>query len=96
MLTQGDNTQAFGGSFLTVNLRSSFSEIPEITKAEFRIGCITKTVISPTFPLQLNFDEKESEQLKVNNVIYMAVWDSQNRKITCEGQLRFSTNPRRV
>lgn len=96
MLYQGDNTQAFGGSFLTVNLKSSISEIPEITKAEFRIGCMTKTFLNPEFPLQINFDEKESEKLNVNNVIYMAVWDSSNRKMTCKGQLKFSANPRRV
>lgn len=94
MLYQGDNTQAFGGTFLTINLTS---ETPvTISKAVLKIGCLEKIFENPVFPLVVNFDESETSKLQVNNTAYLAVWDEQGRKLTCEGKLAFSTNPRRV
>jgi hypothetical protein len=41
-------------------------------------------------------DEAETEGLQINNTIYMAAWDALDRKLTCDGEKKFSTNPRRV
>ena len=101
-LYQGDNTRAFGGNFLKVNARFKDSEgnyveiLPEISKVELRSGCWRKTILNPTFPLWINMDEAETEGLQINNTIYMAAWDEYGQKLTCDGEKKFNTNPRRV
>lgn len=95
MLYQGDNTQAFGGSFLKINLVSE-EPIPEITKAEIRIGCLFKVISNPSFPLVINLNEEETSKLNTTNTAYMAVWDSLGRKKTCKGSITIQTQPRRV
>lgn len=94
---QGDNTAAFGGNFLTIRLvLPEGQEMSPISKAELKIGCFHKVIETPTFPLTINLTENESAQLKTENVAYLAVWDAQGRKKTCEGSLIINTNPRRV
>ena len=109
---QGDNTEAFGGNFLTVYLRckemvwnaeteqwewtGNYVPPPPILKAEIRTGCLCKVVMNPTFPLTINFNEEESAKLNIKNSIAMAVWDMQNRKHTVDGSYVFNTLPRKV
>lgn len=94
-LFQGDNTQAFGGNFLTINITSE-TPIPTITKAEVRIGCIYRVIKNPVFPLTINLSEEETEKLSTKNTAYMAIWDILNRKKTCMGSITIDTQPRRV
>ena len=94
---QGDNTAAFGGNFLTIDVSAGEGKpVPPMTKAELKIGCFTKVIENPTFPLKVNLTEDETAQLKTENTAYSAVWDAQGRKKTCEGSLVINTNPQRV
>lgn len=94
---QGDNTAAFGGNFLTIDVSAGEGmPVPLITKAELKIGCFTKVIENPTFPLKINLTEEETTHLKTENTAYLAVWDNQGRKKTCEGSLIINTNPQRV
>lgn len=91
---KGDNSGAFGRTFITINLNNPYEFI--ITKAVFKCGCIIKEFENPNFPLKLNFDEEETKQLNFNNTCYFAVWDNYTedgvpkpRKRTCKGKLNF-------
>lgn len=96
MIFQGDNTAAFGGNFLTINISSESGIVPTITRAELKIGCICKTFNNPTFPMTINLTEEETAKLSATNTVYMAVWDANGRKKTCQGTISFPTNARRV
>lgn len=93
---QGDNTAAFGGNFLTINISTESGVVPEIKRAELKIGCLRKNFLNPVFPITINLSESETEKLQAINTAYLAVWDNEGRKKTCEGKLTFSTNARRV
>lgn len=93
---QGDNTAAFGGNFLTINISSESGIVPTITKAELKIGCICKHFSNPTFPMTINLNEEETAKLSATNTAYLAIWDIEGRKKTCQGSISFPTNARRV
>jgi hypothetical protein len=93
---QGDNTAAFGGSFLTINVSTESEVMPIITKAELKTGNICKTFENPTFPLTVDLTEEETLKLQAVNTAYLAVWDNEGRKKTCQGKITFKTEPRRV
>lgn len=94
---QGDNTAAFNGNFLTINVSvDEGQEIPVITRAELKIGCICKSFENPTFPMTVNLTEEETAKLNATNSAYLAVWDSEGRKKTCTGTISFPTQSRRV
>lgn len=93
---QGDNTGAFGETFLTINLSTSIEPAPVISKAVLKIGGICKTFDNPRFPLTINFSSEETSKLSSVNTAFLAVWDSEGRKRTCEGSLSFKTNGRKV
>lgn len=85
---KGDNSGAFGRTFITISLVNPHEF--EVSKAEFKCGCITKLFENPQFPLRINFDEEETKQFNFNNVCYLAVFDSMGRKRTCKGKLNFT------
>lgn len=92
---KGDDTDAFGFGFLTINLQDADQYV--ITKAEVRIGVIKKVFENPQFPLRISLDKTETEQLnEYNNKCYMAIYDSANKKYTCEGTLNFKASPKVV
>ena len=93
---QGDNTAAFGGNFLIISISTESGIIPTISKAELKIGCIEKSFKNPIFPMTINLNEDETAHLKSENTAYLAVWDAEGRKKTCQGQITFPTNARRV
>lgn len=99
---QADDTAAFGGNFLRINLtvkddEGQVVEQPPIKKAEIRIGCITKTFINPEFPiLNINLSHQETAMLKAVNNIFLAVWDENDLKRTCTGTISFNSQARRV
>lgn len=93
-IRKGDDTDAFGFSFLTINLENASQYI--ITKAEVKIGTIKKTFMNPTFPLEVSLNSQETDKLAEQNACYMAIYDSNNRKYTCQGTLTFKTNPKVV
>lgn len=94
-IRKGDDTDAFGFGFLTVNLENAQDYV--ISKAEIRIGVIKKTFDNPVFPLQVSLNKDETDQLnEFNNKCFMAIFDTQGRKYTCEGTLSFKANPKVV
>ena len=89
MLYRGDDTNAFGGKFITINLDNA--EGLNISKAEFRCAAILKTFENPTFPLEVNLSSEETSQLTGHNSCYLAIYDEHGRKHTCEGVLTFES-----
>ncbi len=91
-IRRGDDTDAFGFGFLTINLENAQDYV--ISKAEVRIGVIKKTFMNPVFPLQVSLNRTETKQLnEYNNKCYLAIYDSEGKKYTCEGTLSFKANP---
>lgn len=84
---KGDNTGAFGNSFITINLNNPLGYT--ISKAIFVCGVINKTFENPVFPIVINFTSSETSKLCVSNICYLVVYDSQGRQKTCNGTLRF-------
>lgn len=95
-ITCGDNTAAFGNNFLTISLDNQSGEPIVVTKAVFACGPIRIEFTEPEFPLKVNLTEEQTSQLSCKNTCYLAVWDEEGRKLTCEGTLIFNTNPRKV
>ena len=98
---QGDNTQAFGGNFVKITFSYHAPDgkelpLPNISKAEVRVGCVVKTYETPPNPLTVNFNEEESNQLGSVNTMYLALYYESGRKKTACGKLVFPANPRRV
>lgn len=84
---RGDDTDAFDQEFIVIN-----AVIPEgwvVSKAEWRAGTILKVFTDPVFPIKINLDKTESKKLQNINVCYLAVYDAQGRKQTCQGSLKF-------
>lgn len=90
-MRRGDDTQAFGGSFLLINLTNE-TGMP-VKKAVWKSGSVIKTFLDPIFPLEVNLTSSESKKLDSTNICYLAVWDDQGRKKTCIGQFKFTTEP---
>lgn len=86
---RGDDTDAFGSSFITIDLATTLTVT--ITKAIFQCGVIKKTFDDPVFPLQIELTAAETKTLPANNICYLAVWDENGKKRTCEGSLTFNT-----
>lgn len=95
MVRKGDDTNAFNFGFLTIELDNPDEHT--ITKAEIRIGVLTKTINEPSFPLDISLTREETAMLsECGNQCYMAIYDDQNRKYTCEGTLSFKASPKVV
>lgn len=85
---KGDDTSAFGGTFITINLINPLGY--QISKAIFVCGCIKKTYENPVFPLTINFSSEETKQLRPNNVCQLVVFDQYGKQKTCTGKIIFS------
>lgn len=93
-LYRGDDTDAFGSSFITINIQTEISVT--ITKAVFQCGKIKKVFNNPVFPLSIELSADETKSLPANNLCYLAVYDENGKKRTCEGSLQFSTQSQLV
>lgn len=97
MIYQGDDTGAFGDVFLTINISVGEGQVmPEFSKAELKIGGICKEFRNPVFPLTVNFNSKETSLFNAKNTAYLAVWDMQGRKRTCNGSITFKSEAKKV
>lgn len=94
MIYRGDDTGAFGNTFLTVKLKNA--DGLKFSKAVFRCGEITKEFENPMFPLKINFTAKETSKMYDFNRCYLAVWDENGLKQTCKGFLILETLPKRI
>ena len=88
-LYRGDDTDAFGNSFITINLTTTLDVT--ISRAVFQCENIKKVFENPIFPLSIELTATETKQLQSKNQCYLAVWDSEGKKRTCEGTLEFET-----
>lgn len=93
-IRRGDDTDAFGLSWLTINLENPEGFV--IKKAEIRIGTLIKVFNNPTFPIRISLNRNETEKLHEQNMCYMAIYDTLGRKKTVEGSLKFYTDPKVV
>lgn len=84
---KGDDTNAFNNNFLTININNPRGYV--ISKAIFVCGCLQKVYDNPVFPWIVNFNSKESQTLRPNNVGYLVVFDHKGRQRTCNNVLRF-------
>ena len=89
---QGDNTGFGGQELLKITISNPDNFI--ISKAEFKCGSIILNFDNPTFPLVVNLNEEQTEKLNITNKCYLAVYDSEGRKQTCEGTFKIPTNAR--
>lgn len=101
---RGDDTDFGGGCLATVTIRKFRSF--EVIKAQFRMGAILKEFdltnvewieaeglndyVQTT--LKINFDAKETKQLRTSNDGYMALFDKEGKKRTAKGSLTIKTN----
>ena len=85
---KGDDTGAFGNNFITITLTNEMEYT--ITKAQFVVNDgvpYCEPVENPTFPMVVNFTSEQTEQMKATNVGRLWVWDEENQKKTCKGQI---------
>lgn len=87
---RGDDTGFGGENLLTIKISNPLNV--ELEKAEFRVGCITKTFFPPLGDvIRVNLDAEETEKLKDINTGYIAVWDKNGKKRTAEGGVIIKT-----
>ncbi len=86
---RGDDTSAFGGNFLTINVTNETEQ--QIAKAIWVCGGLKKEFENPIFPIQLNLNSKETRQLYNENTCYLICFDEEGRQKTAEGSLTFNT-----
>lgn len=85
---KGDDTNAFGNTFITINLNNPYNY--EVSKAIFVCGCFQKVFEKPQFPLRIGFTSEETKKMQFKNVCYLVVFDSEGRQKTCERSLTFA------
>lgn len=95
MVRKGDDTNVFDFKFLEIELDNPEEYI--ITKAEVRIGVLIKTIENPVFPLEIELNREETMMLsECGNQCYLAVYDINGRKYTCEETYTIKARPKVV
>jgi len=86
-----DNLQAFDGEPIEVEFDTDGKEV---SKAIFVInnGVIVKEFLNPVSPFYVELNEEETGKLQALNVANLILYDSLNRKKTCDGELKFTTD----
>lgn len=91
-IIMGDDTGAFKSldseKFLTINnpKYEDGSLVENIKLAELKIGDLPKIEIkNPIFPFSLELTANMTEKLKLNNQVYLKIYDDKDKGKTCEG-----------
>lgn len=85
---KGDDFGSFREDWASIEL--DFPEDWVISKAEFRVGNLPKmTFYDPIFPIPINLDSSQTSNLKDVNTCYLAIYDEEDNKRTCEGSWTF-------
>ena len=87
------------GAFDQKGLIIDAVNIPEgfvISKAELRVGPVVETYENPVFPIEWTPDAETTELLDYANECYLAVYDSEGRKRTCQGHFTFIVRDKKV
>lgn len=92
---RGDDTNAFGQNWLYIEV--DYPSDWNISRAEFKIGDLPVMVFEePEFPLPVNLMSSQTALLKDVNVCYLALYDENGLKQTCEGSYSFKTRKKAV
>lgn len=91
VIRRKDDTDAFGQSFLTIECELPSSWV--VKKAEFICRDITKEFYNPTFPLEVSLTAKETAMLEYENECFLILYDTQDRRVTCDGSYIFHAEP---
>ena len=90
---RGDDTNSFSQDFILID-----AEFPDdtwaerVSRADFKCGNLPVMVFeNPVFPIKVNLSSAQTALLKDVNNCYLAVYDENGYKQTCEGQLTFQT-----
>ena len=93
-----DDTNAFSRNFIEIH-----AEFPDdtwadrVSKAEFKVANLpVMTFEDPVFPITINLSSEQTALLKDTNNCYLAVYDENGLKVTCEGTLTFDSHRRVV
>ena len=85
---KGDDFDAFGQDWAQIEL--DFPPEWVISKAEFKVGNLPVMIFyNPIFPLSVGLSSSQTANLKDVNTCYLAVYDEEGRKKTCEGSWTF-------
>lgn len=88
---KGDDFNSFDQEWALIEV-----DIPEdwvVSKAELKVGNLPKmTFNNPIFPLPVSLDSSQTINLKDINTCYLAIYDEEGRKQTCEGSWTFVAN----
>ena len=95
---RGDSTEAFNQNWLEIHVEFPDETWAErISRCDFKVGNLpAMTFDQPQFPLTINLTSDQTVLLKDVNNCYLAVYDENGFKQTCEGQLTFETMRRVV
>ena len=91
-----DDTAAFGGKYITINVKNP--QLVEISKIIFSVngGMITKEFTDEShfttedIELIVNFDSSETAKLNATNVGNLLAYDMENRQCTCPQSITFT------
>ena len=85
---KGDDFGAFDENWVEINL--DYPEEWIISKVGFKVGNLpTMNIEDPEFPLYINLTSEQTAGLKDVNTCYLAVYDAEGNKRTCEGSWTF-------
>lgn len=87
-LYKGDNLQAFDGSPIEVEFDTDGKEVTEAWIV-INEGAIVKKYQNPTSPIYVELNESDTKKLSATNCMNLICFDSQNRKLTFDGELAF-------
>lgn len=95
MITQGDATNAFGNTWLVIDI-DNIQEGQTVTKLRVIFGAVTKDYVNPTFPLSVDLTGDETACLRCGlNTGYVIAFDQNNNPYTCEGSFTDKVLPRK-
>lgn len=75
-------------NLFTINITNNTSM--NIAKAVVQIGNIQKVFINPAESIVISLTKEETKKLQLSNKAYLAVFDENGNKKTCEGSLTFN------
>lgn len=86
---KGDNSASQDNHAIRIRLKNPEMQ-NRLSKVEFVVGCIVKPFVNPVFPIDIDFDETESQKLNYVNEGYLVTYDLKGRRLTAKGSIRFT------
>lgn len=92
---KGDDFDAFDNDGIKVDLIYKPDTLI-ISRAELRVGKVLVSIDNPEFPIVWSPSSEVTEQLDYANECYLAVYDDEGRKRTCQGSFTFICKEKEV